>query len=83
MEQRDNRVEQHMESTSNTQQGDRAERWPALPYEAWKDTCQTLHLWTQIVGKVRMEGKMRTIGHEEGTAEVGPQGPLPPGDGSG
>jgi len=28
------------------------ERWPALPYEAWKDTCSTLHLWTQVVGKV-------------------------------
>ncbi len=44
-----------MESTSKTQQGERAESWPALPFEAWKDTCQTLHLWTQIVGKVRME----------------------------
>jgi len=30
------------------------ESWPALPYAAWKDTCQTLHLWTQIVGKVRL-----------------------------
>ena len=28
--------------------------WPALPYAAWKDTCQTLHLWTQIVGKIRL-----------------------------
>lgn len=27
--------------------------WPALPYEAWKDTCATLHRWTQIVGKIR------------------------------
>ena len=26
-----------------------AELWPALPYEDWKDTCTTLHLWTQIV----------------------------------
>src|SRR5437016_289116 len=55
MEQRDNQEEQHMESTSKTQQGEQAERWPALPFEAWRDTCQTLHLWTQIVGKVRME----------------------------
>ena len=31
------------------------ENWPALPYEAWKDTRETLHMWTQIVGKVRME----------------------------
>src|SRR5215203_1099773 len=27
--------------------------WPDLPLAAWKDTCTTLHLWTQIVGKVR------------------------------
>ena len=27
--------------------------WPDLPLEAWADTCQTLHLWTQVVGKVR------------------------------
>lgn len=26
--------------------------WPALPYEAWRDTAQTLHLWLQIVGKI-------------------------------
>jgi hypothetical protein len=31
-----------------------AEPWPALPYEAWKDTCTTLHLWTQVVGKIRL-----------------------------
>jgi len=29
-------------------------RWPALPYAAWRDTCATLHLWTQIVGKIRL-----------------------------
>jgi hypothetical protein len=28
--------------------------WPALPFAAWKDTCATLHLWTQIVGKIRL-----------------------------
>jgi hypothetical protein len=28
--------------------------WPELPYDAWKDTCATLQLWTQIVGKVRL-----------------------------
>jgi hypothetical protein len=32
----------------------RADRWPELPYAAWKDTCITLHLWTQIVGKIRL-----------------------------
>jgi hypothetical protein len=28
--------------------------WPALPYDAWKDTYATLHMWTQIVGKVAL-----------------------------
>ena len=28
--------------------------WPELPYTAWKDTYATLHLWTQIVGKIRL-----------------------------
>ena len=28
--------------------------WPELPYSAWKDTYATLHLWTQIVGKIRL-----------------------------
>ncbi len=31
-----------------------AEAWPALPLEEWKDTYATLHMWTQIVGKIRM-----------------------------
>ena len=33
------------------------ERWPALPFGAWQDTCETLHLWTQIVGKVKLESE--------------------------
>jgi hypothetical protein len=28
--------------------------WPELPLDAWQDTYATLHLWTQIVGKVRL-----------------------------
>ena len=28
--------------------------WPALAFNEWADTCATLHLWTQIVGKVRL-----------------------------
>jgi Family of unknown function (DUF5996) len=30
------------------------EAWPELPLAAWKDTYETLHMWTQIVGKIRM-----------------------------
>jgi uncharacterized protein DUF5996 len=28
--------------------------WPELPTESWRDTCETLHLWTQIIGKIRL-----------------------------
>ncbi|HEX5961899.1 MAG TPA: DUF5996 family protein [Rhodanobacteraceae bacterium] len=28
--------------------------WPALPYGAWKDTYDTLHLWSQVVGKIAL-----------------------------
>ena len=28
--------------------------WPALPYADWGDTCTTLHMWTQVIGKIRM-----------------------------
>jgi hypothetical protein len=31
-----------------------AETWPALPYAELSDTCRTLHLWTQVVGKLRL-----------------------------
>ena len=32
-----------------------SETWPVLPLEEWKDTLATVHMWTQIVGKVRLE----------------------------
>src|SRR5579862_3346651 len=28
--------------------------WPALPQAEWSDTCSTLQLWMQIVGKIRL-----------------------------
>jgi hypothetical protein len=31
-----------------------AEVWPSLPLEQWRDTYATLHMWTQIVGKIRL-----------------------------
>ena len=31
-----------------------AELWPALPLAEWEDTYHTLHMWTQIAGKVRL-----------------------------
>src|SRR5258708_8964991 len=40
----------------NTMQAKRVntQEWPSLPLEEWKDTCATLHMWTQIVGKIRL-----------------------------
>lgn len=29
--------------------------WPPLPFQEWRETCDTLHMWTQIVGKVKLE----------------------------
>jgi len=31
-----------------------SDAWPGLPLEAWQETYATLHLWTQIVGKIRL-----------------------------
>jgi hypothetical protein len=44
-----------------------SERWPALPLAEWKDTYATLHMWTQIVGKVRL-ALSANINHWWGTA---------------
>src|SRR5277367_3050990 len=30
------------------------QEWPALPLEEWEATYRTLHMWTQIVGKIRL-----------------------------
>ena len=31
------------------------EKWPALPYMEWKDTLDTLHMYMQVVGKVKLK----------------------------
>src|SRR6266567_5364754 len=33
---------------------DRDKAWLSLPLEDWADTCATLHMWTQIAGKIRL-----------------------------
>src|SRR5579863_8771427 len=49
-------------------------RWPPLPYEAWKDTYATLHMWTQIVGKVAL-AQAPPLNHSWGIAmQVTPRG---------
>ena len=32
----------------------KTEIWPALPFAEWKATAKTLHMWTQVVGKIRL-----------------------------
>ncbi|HTM04535.1 MAG TPA: DUF5996 family protein [Vicinamibacterales bacterium] len=41
--------------------------WPALPYEAWKDTYATLHMWTQVVGKIAL-ARAPALNHSWGAA---------------
>lgn len=40
--------------TSRESQNSKNEAWPSIPYPEWQETCTTLHMWTQIVGKVRL-----------------------------
>jgi hypothetical protein len=48
--------------------------WPALPYDAWKDTYSTLHLWTQIVGKIAL-AQAPPLNHSWGIAfQITPRG---------
>jgi hypothetical protein len=60
------------------------EVWPALPLEAWSDTAATLHLWMQIVGKVRLAQTPWTNHSWHVTLYVTPSGlttsPIPYGD---
>jgi hypothetical protein len=38
----------------NSSIDDRSEAWPSLSLDAWRETYAALHLWTQIVGKIRL-----------------------------
>lgn len=51
-----------MQATERKEMAQPAEAWPALPQAAWSDTCATLQLWMQIVGKVRL-ALMPAINH--------------------
>jgi hypothetical protein len=43
------------------------EIWPALPYAGWKDTYATLHMWTQVVGKIAL-AQAPPLNHSWGVA---------------
>jgi len=44
-----------MNKNSTSMNSKNNDLWPALPLEEWQDTYATLHMWTQIVGKIRLE----------------------------
>ena len=41
-------------SSSSLSDADREKFWPGLPFTEWQATAETLHMWTQIVGKIRL-----------------------------
>ena len=43
-----------MNQTGQFARSSNREAWPSLPLQKWEDTCVTLHMWTQIVGKIRL-----------------------------
>jgi hypothetical protein len=47
---RENLAGMMLHQTAQSTAGD----WPDLPLSEWADTCATLHLWTQVVGKIRL-----------------------------
>ena len=48
--------------------------WPALPYDEWKDTYATLHMWMQIAGKIAL-ARAPAINHSWGIAfHITPRG---------
>jgi hypothetical protein len=48
--------------------------WPELPYSRWRDTCETLHRWIQIVGKIRLALTPWMIHSWHATLYVTPRG---------
>ena len=59
--------------------------WPALPFAEWQNTCETVHMWTQMVGKTRMALEPRVNHWWHVTLYVSPRGlrtsPMPVPDG--
>jgi len=54
--------------------------WPDLPLSAWSETCDTLHLWTQIAGKVRLASTTRINHWWNVTFYVNSRGLVAPGN---
>src|SRR5207247_7285142 len=50
------------------------ETWPALPLAGWKDTYATLHMWTQVVGKLALKLSPLTNHYWNTALQVTPRG---------
>ena len=62
-----------MMRSSNTE-STAASAWAALPYDAWKDTYATLHMWMQIVGKIALARSVPTNHSWSVAFDVTPRG---------
>ncbi len=61
-------------NSESANEGREGSAWPELDFAAWRETCETLHLWTQIVGKVRLV-QMPWLNHSwHVTFSVSPRG---------
>ena len=60
-------------------------KWPALPLAKWRETCETLHMWTQVVGKVALAATPLVNHHWNVAFRLGSRGlatrPMQAGDG--
>src|SRR5438552_11297854 len=66
------RLVHHADETSEAPSMTQA--WPDIAFDAWKDSCATLHLWTQVVGKYRL-ARTPWINHSwHATLYVSPRG---------
>jgi hypothetical protein len=58
--------------------------WPSLPLGGWRDTYATLHMWTQVVGKLALELSPLTNHYWNVALQITPRGlgtlPLTTGD---
>ncbi|QDG49254.1 hypothetical protein FIV42_00400 [Persicimonas caeni] len=52
----------------------RADGWPALPYEAWHETAATLHMWTQVIGKIQLAQTPRINHWWNATSQISARG---------
>src|SRR3954469_10616613 len=48
--------------------------WPALPLDGWRETYETLHMWTQVVGKIALALTPRLNLFWNAAMEVTPRG---------